>query len=79
MITLITDVWEGEEPILTKDNNKEDFILLIENKVYSRVKSPKNGWTDELLREQVSVIAVPSKGSVIEAFVGTLWVGSSEV
>ena len=86
MVTFITDIQGNEPDILTpvKHGKLKIFITRInsnkEEELLLEKEAPTNGWTDELLwNVNNEIIELTQEGDVLEAYVSSQWVGSSEV
>jgi hypothetical protein len=73
-ITFITDVREGEPDILSAVSGKP-LSIRDENGVIAEHPAPADGWTHDALEAKAWV----ATESAVEAYLGEVWVGSSEV
>lgn len=78
-LTLVTDTKAGEQEIINDDNKKNALILIDESgKRLSKLKAPHEGWRHESLIDACKSIQIPALVS-IDAFLGDIWIGSTEV
>ena len=74
-ITFITDVRPGEPDILSDLADKELIITDIDSVEVTRISPPPSGGTHELLEQH----SEHEHGGPLDAYLGSDWVGSSEV
>lgn len=78
MITFITDVKPGEQDILTAVCQYPLQVRTLEGEIIDEVTAPENGWTHLLLALEAERLA-PFTGGGADAYLGDIWVGSTEV
>lgn len=76
---LITDLRPGEPDILTPVRH-ESLVVRVKSHsaTHVRIPSPPAGWTHEGLMESASGVHLPIEEPV-DAFLGDVWIGSTEV
>lgn len=79
MICFVTDIRSSVEPdILTLLKGDWLEIRSLNGEVLERIGAPSGGWTHERLVEQAELLGELTKEGA-EAYLGGVWVGSTEV
>ncbi len=79
MICFVTDIRSSVEPdILTLLKGDWLEIRSLNGEVLERIGAPSGGWTHERLVEQAELLEELTKEGA-EAYLGGVWVGSTEV
>ena len=82
MIKIITDIKGSEPDILTAYQLGDLVVKSGREQVIFRADAPPQGWTTERLQQVCDEYCretVETSFDVIDAYVGTQWVGSTEV
>lgn len=78
MICFITDIREGEIDILTTSAKAEILrIESLEGCLIAEMKAPRSGWTHSALVAVAEKLKADTKTGA-EAYLGAMWVGSTE-
>lgn len=78
MIKFVTDMREGEIDILSPVMHEALLISSLDGDMIEQIKAPAAGWTHDALEAHAErLIPKTVRGAV--AFLGSSWVGSTEV
>lgn len=78
MIKFVTDVRPGETDILTPVKNEKLKVTDLDGRLVVVVESPVEGWSDELLWQWSEILQQATEDGA-DAYLGGVWVGSTEV
>lgn len=78
VICFITDIREGEMDILSPVKHEPLLILGLDGGLIDQVLAPASGWTHDALIAQGERLTPKTKQGA-EAFLGSVWVGGTEV
>ncbi|BBP46343.1 hypothetical protein THMIRHAS_17160 [Thiosulfatimonas sediminis] len=78
MIKFVTDVRPGEKDILTPVKHEKLKVTDLDGRLVVVVESPVEGWSDELLWRWSEMLKQVTENGA-DAYLGDVWVGSTEV
>lgn len=78
MICFITDIREGEMDILSPVKHEPLLVLGLDGGLIDQVIAPASGWTHDALIAQGERLTPKTKEGA-DAFLGSVWVGGTEV
>lgn len=78
MIFFITNILEGENDILSSIKNEILYIVSLDGILMEKITPPEQGWTHSLLEKQAKILEHKTSLGA-DAFIGSKWVGSTEV
>ena len=79
MIHFVTDICGGEPDILGPDLSESLTVKTLDGDLIACVPPPSGGWTHTSLVVEAEKIAQKTGSSGADAFLGSSWVGSTEV
>lgn len=79
MICFITDIRTGEKDILTPVKHKTLTITSLDGADIDSFDSPKSGWSHDGLVGIAEKLAPRAATTGADAYLGGIWVGSTEV
>lgn len=78
MIYFVMDVQLNEPDFLNRLKMDRLLVLSLEGQVIAELSAPSDGWTNEALAAQARLLE-PKTMDGAEAFLGSCWVGGTEV
>lgn len=78
MICFVTDVWEGEPDILQAVRGESLQVYDLDGGLIGTIPAPADGWGHDALECQAERLALKTRDGA-DAYLGSQWVGSTEV